>query len=140
MRFAALGTGRLDYIGIYRALGQPLHIFEFGRLLVEHFDEHASDDLAFLLGIALALECLEKTLFCIDTDHAHSHVLRERRHHLIALAQAQQTVIDEHTGELRADGLVQQGCQHRRVDTARKDLTTPYPCPLARGCVPRCPR
>ena len=51
-----LAPGRFDHVRIDRTLRQPFHILELRGLLVEHFDEHASDDLAFGLGIRLAAQ------------------------------------------------------------------------------------
>jgi hypothetical protein len=42
-------------------------------------------------------------------EHVHDH---------IAFVQAQQAVIDEHAGQLVADGAVDQGCSHRRIHAA----------------------
>ena len=48
----------------------------------------------------------------------HAHVLRERLHHLVALAEAQQAVIDEHAGELVADRAMQQRGDDGGIDAA----------------------
>ncbi len=48
------------------------------------------------------------------------HVLSEGVHDLRRLVQAQQAVVDEHAGELVADGAVDQRRRDRRVDAARE--------------------
>ena len=48
----------------------------------------------------------------------HAHVLRERLHHLVAFAEAQQAVIDEHAGQLLADRTMQQRADDGRIDAA----------------------
>jgi len=55
----------------------------------------------------------------------HAHVFGECRHHLIALAQTQQSMIDEYAGQLSADRLVQQRRQHGRIDAARQPQQHP---------------
>ena len=62
----------------------------------------------------------QEALLGIDADDVHAHVLGEGRHHLIALAEPQQAVIDEYAGELRADRAVQERRQHRGIDAARQ--------------------
>jgi hypothetical protein len=42
----------------------------------------------------------------------------EHVHHHVALVEAQQAVVDEHAGELVADGAVDQGRGHRGIDAA----------------------
>ena len=51
---------------------------------------------------------------------SHAERVGEGAHHLVALAQAQQAVIDEHAGELRADRPMQQRRDHRGIDAAGK--------------------
>ena len=47
-------------------------------------------------------------------------VVAEQADHLLALAQPQQAVVDEHALQLIADRLVQQHGHHRGVDAARQ--------------------
>jgi hypothetical protein len=79
-----------------------------------------TDDLALLLRILDPFERREEALGRIHADHVHAHVLGEGRHDLIALVQPQQAGVDEHAGQLRADGLVQQGRDDGGVDAARQ--------------------
>ena len=53
-------------------------------------------------------------------DDSHAEVRSESLHHLIAFAEAQQPMIDEHAGELIADRLVQQRRYNRRIHAAGK--------------------
>ena len=71
-------------------------------------------------GSVDAGERREEALLGVHADHPHAQVLREGAHHLVALAEAQQAVVDEHAGELGADGPVQQRRDHRGVDAARE--------------------
>src|SRR5690606_10280106 len=120
VRLTRLAAGGLDYVGIDRALREPLDAFELRRLLLEHFHEEPADDLALALRVHLSLECSEKALLGVDADDAHAHVLRERLHDLIALAEAQQSMIDEHASELISDRAMQQRSKHRGIDAARQ--------------------
>ncbi len=116
--------------GIDRALRQPLDVLEFRRFLVEHLDEHPADDFALLLRIRFAGQRREESLLGIDANDLDAHVLGKGRHDLIALAQAQQSVIDEYAGQLCADGLVQQRGHHRRIDAARQTQQHPVAADL----------
>ena len=116
MSLARFGARGFDHVRINRALRQPLHVLELGRLLVENLDEHASDDLTLGFRVRFAGERGEEALFGVDAYHPHAHVLGERRHHLIAFAEAQQPMIHEYAGQLRSDGTMQQRRQHRGID------------------------
>src|SRR5258708_5081531 len=75
-------------------------------LPVEALQQRPPVAFALLPRIRLAGGRGQKPLLRIDTNHPHAHVLRERRHHLIALAEPQESVIHEHADELCADGAV----------------------------------
>ncbi len=94
------------------------HVLELGRLLLEDIDEQVADDLALLLRIGHALEALEEAVLGIHPDDINAHVLGEGRHHLVALVQAQQAVVDEHADQSVADCPVQHRRHHRRIDAA----------------------
>ncbi len=123
MGLAGLAAGRLDHVGIDGALRQPLHMAaargcDLGRFLVEDLDEQAADDLALRLRVGHAFQRGEVAIGCIDANHLDAHVLGHGGHHLVAFLPAQQAGIDEHAGELLADGLVQQRRDHRRIHAA----------------------
>ena len=56
----------------------------------------------------------------VDVAQRHLEVVVERLDHLLGLVLAQQAVVDEHAGELVADGAVHEQRRHRRVDAARE--------------------
>lgn len=115
---AGLGAGRLDHVGVDGALGEELHVLQLGGFFVEDFDEGAADDLALLFRVGDAGQAAEELVLGVGADHLHAHVLGEHGHHLVAFVQAQQAVVDEHAGQLVADGLVQQRGDHRGVHAA----------------------
>ncbi len=115
---AGLGAGRLDHVGVDGALGEELHVLQLGGFFVENFDEGAADDLALLFRVGDAGQAAEELVLGVGADHLHAHVLGEHGHHLVAFVQAQQAVVDEHAGQLVADGLVQQRGDHRGVHAA----------------------
>ena len=92
--------------------GQPL------RLLLEHLDEEPADDLALALRVLFAFERREEALRGVDADHADAEVRREGLHDLVALAEPQQAVVDEHAGELVADRAVQERRDDGGIDAA----------------------
>ncbi len=115
---AALGAGRLDHVRVDGALGEKLDVVQLAGLGIEHVDEGAADDLALLLRVGFAGQVGEELVFGVGANHLDAHVLGEHGHHLLAFVQAQQAVVDEHAGQLVADGLVQQRGDHRGVDPA----------------------
>jgi len=117
---AALGASRLDHVGVDGALGEVLDVVQFVGLGIEHVNEGAADDLAFFLRVGLAGQVIQELFFSVGADHFDAHVLGEHGHHLLAFVQAQQAVVDEHAGQLVADGLVQQRGNHGGVNAARQ--------------------
>ena len=78
----------------------------------------AADDLALALGIGHALERLEKARAGVDGVQLQLEVAPENVLHLLALAFAEQAVVDKDALELVADRLVQQRRRDRRIDAA----------------------
>ncbi len=95
-----------------------------GRLL-EDPDELPADDLALLLGVGDAAERAEEPVHRVDSDQPDSGGRDEIPLHLGALAGAQQAVVDEHAGQLVADGAVHQGSRHRGVHPAGQPADRP---------------
>ena len=118
VRFAGLGAGGLDHIRIDRALRQPADCGKLRGFLLENFHEQSADDLPLAFGVRLPFQRVQKAFFGVDADHPHAHVLRKRLHHLIALAEPQQAVIDEHAGQLRTDRPMQQRADDGGIDAA----------------------
>ncbi|MDT4821147.1 hypothetical protein FQZ97_543100 [compost metagenome] len=117
---AGLGACGFDDVGVNGALGQPLGALLLAGLVLEHFDEFTADDLALGFRIGHAGELAHELGGRVDVDDLHAHVLGEGLHNLLAFIQAQQAVVDEHAGELVADGLVDQRGGNRRIDAARQ--------------------
>ena len=120
LRLAGAGAGRLDDVGIDRALGEELDAFETMCLLVEDLDEGPADRLALGLGVGDAGEGAEKACLRVDADDLRAEVLREDAHHRLGFAEAQQAVVDEYAGELLPDRAVQERGDHGGVDSARE--------------------
>ena len=64
--------GGLDHIRVDRALRQEAHAAQLLRLLVEHIDEGAADDLALVFGIRHTREGREEARPGVDADHPHA--------------------------------------------------------------------
>src|SRR5262249_24481392 len=108
VRLAGARAGGFDDVGVDGALRQEAHVLQAVRLLVEYLDEDAANDLALGLRVGHPRESREEARPGIDADHVHAKMLCEGAHHLLRLAEPQQPVIDEHAGELIADGAVQE--------------------------------
>ncbi len=125
VRRPGAATG-LDDVGVQRALHEELDRFALGfglcdqieLHLLEGADELAPDDLALLLRVADTLQMTEEGIGSIHGDQTHAGggdvVLLD----LLALALAEQSVIDEHGGELVADRLVHERRGDGGVDAA----------------------
>ena len=117
--FFAFGAAAFDHVGVNRALGQEggafacgVAGFEFFGFGLENIDEELADDFSLLLGVAHAFEGIEKELAGIDAHHFGVELAREHVHDHVAFVQAQQAVIDEHAGELVANGAVNERGGH----------------------------
>ena len=117
---AASPRARLDDVGVQRALHEEAGVLDVGGHLFEDADEGLPDGLALGFGIGDALEHAEEPVGRLDVDQVHVELAPERLLHLVGLARAHEPGVDEHTGELVADGPVHEGGRHGRVDPARQ--------------------
>ncbi len=101
-----------------RPLDEPAHVPELPRLVLEHADELAADDLPLLFRLLDAGEQLEETHLRFDVDERDPEALAEGVDDLQRLVLAQQAVVDEDARELVADRLVHDQRRDRRVDAA----------------------
>ena len=95
------------------------------RFRLEYVDEQLADGLALDLGIGDASERVEKQRVRLDVDERDIVAVVEQRHHLLRFGEAQQSVIDEHAGELLADRLVDQHRGDRGIDAAGQPADHP---------------
>mmetsp|Transcript_11559 Transcript_11559/g.18596 ORF Transcript_11559/g.18596 Transcript_11559/m.18596 type:complete len:391 (-) Transcript_11559:6-1178(-) len=117
----AAGEGyRLDHVRIERALGQEFGALDLVGVFLEHINEELADDLTFGFRVGLTVEFTKEKFGFIRVDHLQVHVVAEHADHFVRLVFAQQAVVDKHTGELVADGFMQQGCSHGAVNAARQ--------------------
>ncbi|SLH08199.1 Uncharacterised protein [Mycobacteroides abscessus subsp. abscessus] len=100
------------------ALGRALLVDDLAHRVLEGPDELPADDLALLLGIGHALQLTEELVHRVDGHQLGTGGRDEILLHLLALARAQQSVIDEHAGQPVADGALHQGGRHRAVHAA----------------------
>ena len=131
VRLAVPGGGGFNDVGIDRALGEPPDAIEFFRLALEHVDEGRADLLALGFGIVQTPQRLKKDIGGIDGDQARvenvRHAARKRDFDLFTLIQAQEAVVDEHAGELIADGAIEQRGGDAGVDAAGQSEHHPFP-------------
>jgi hypothetical protein len=92
--------------------------------LLEHLDEQFADDLALGLRIALAAQRIRKRSCGIHANHPHAKRCAKVSHDLIALAQTQQSVIDEYAGQLLADRPMQQRGHDRESTPPERPSST----------------
>ncbi len=110
-----VAVARLDDIGVQRALRKEvervLHAGHGSRLDrlrggIEHIDEPLADAFALLLGVGDALEIAEELRAGVDDRQVDVEVIAEGRLDEVALALAQEAVVNEHARQLIADGFV----------------------------------
>ena len=94
--------------------------FQFGRFVFEHINKQAANDFAFLLGFAHPSQLAQEQIAGIDTYHARMQFAFKHFHDHVAFVQAQQPVVYKDASELIANGAVNQGRSHRRIDAARQ--------------------
>ena len=107
-----------DDVRIERALAEKVGVADRLQRLLEHLNEGAADDLAFAFGVADALEPAEEQRGGVGHAQVDVKMFLVEFDHRLALAEAQQTVVDEHTGELAANGLLDEGGRHGRIHAA----------------------
>ena len=117
-RFAA--EAALDHVGVNRALGQEIHSTDLFCLILEHADEFFTDDLALALGGILTGQLLIETIAGVDADKVDVELaaLAKGLTDLLALVLAQQTMVNEHAGQLLANGLCQHSCADAGINAA----------------------
>ena len=125
VRFDGLGLARLraggfDHVRVDGALGQPASVFDFAGFALEYFDKLLADDLALGFRVGHAGQFAHEVLRGVHVNDVDAQMTGKGFHHLFGLAQAQQAMVHEHTGELFADGLVQQRRGHGRIHAARQ--------------------
>jgi hypothetical protein len=90
------------------------------RLLFEHVDEEPPDGLALHLGVGDALQLADEQVLGLHVNEGDVVVVAKQRHDLLGLVRPHQAVIDEHAGELLADGFVDQHRSDGGIDAARE--------------------
>ena len=110
----------LDHVGIERALGEEPGVFDLRRLVGKALDEGMADAAALFLRIDHAGQRRQKLVFRLDHVQVGLEVIAELPDDRFLFVLAQQAVVDEDAGELRADGLGQQRGDDRRIDAARQ--------------------
>ena len=94
-------------------------------MFLKHVDEQLADNLALGLGIANAFQIGQEQLALVSVDQRNIVVVPEHGHHFFRLVLTEQTVVDEHTGQLIADRLVDQNRGDRTVHAARQAANNP---------------
>ena len=79
------------------------------RRLFEGADKFPANDLALGLRVSHSSKCIKELLTSIDDFQTHASCGDEVFFHLLGFSSAQQAVIDEDTGELISDRLLDQG-------------------------------
>ena len=94
--------------------------FQFGRFVFEHIDKQAANNFAFLFGFTDTRQLAQEQIAGIDAYHARMQFAFKHFHDHVAFVQAQQPVVYKNASELIANGAVNQGRSHRRIDAARQ--------------------
>ena len=128
----------LDDVGVERALDQEVGVGDAALGILEDADEQLADGLALRLGLGDAGQLLEEPVGGPHVDELDAEVALERLDDLVALVLAHEAGVDEHAGELVADGLVHERGGHGGVDPAGETADGPARRRPAPG--PRRPR
>jgi hypothetical protein len=116
---------RFDDIRVQRALGQVTDLTDLVGLVLEDFDEAETDPLALDLRVDHPLQFAEKVVGGIDIDDVEFALLLEEAQDRLRFAGPHQAVVDMDAGQLIADGPVDDGGHHRRIDTAGQGAEDP---------------
>ena len=139
----------LDDVGVERALHEELDRLArraaasptiSRSACLEDPDELAADDLALLLGVGDPGERVEEALLARRRRAGRRRSRRRSPLDLLGLALAQQPVVDEHAGQLVADGPLHERRGDRGVDAAGQAADRPAGRRPARGSARPAPR
>ncbi len=108
---------RLDAVGVYRALCQPLDVLDFTCFFIEDVYEAFAYDFALGFGVGDAGQFGEEFGGGIDAYDVEPQSLVVAQD-VGVLVFAQHSVVYEYAGEAVADGAVEQYGGHGRVHTA----------------------
>ena len=95
---------------IFATLRQEVGAANLRRLFFEDLDEFPTDKLALGFGISQSREAHHESGFSVHMDKSDAIVFAKQAHHLFGFAQTHQAMIDEHTGQLIPDCLVNKDC------------------------------
>ncbi|MNM96754.1 hypothetical protein D3C81_1092420 [compost metagenome] len=120
MRFDCLRCCRaaLHDISVQRALREEIKFTQFGRFFIEAVDELVADDFALLLRVVHTGQLAEEPLACVDLHDMNIELADERLHYALGFTLAQQAMVDEHTGQLVANRLMDQHRNYGGIDAA----------------------
>src|SRR5438552_1278583 len=122
-------AGALDDIGIERSLGQEADRATLFRqpqsFFLEDTDKLFADDLTLLLRVDDTGKTSQETLARVDYDERDMQVTTEGIDDLFSLASSQAACIDEDTGELVANGLVNKQGRNTGIHTPRESAYNP---------------
>ena len=110
-------AGAFDHIGVKGALGEVIKGPKPLALLFKHPDEFGANQLALLLGIGDPIKLVDEALPGIDVFDIDVKTLVEKLHQKLGLPFAHEALVNEHAGELIANGLVQQEGEGGGIDT-----------------------
>src|SRR5580704_16175541 len=102
LRWAA-HRARFDYVGIKRALHQPLDfaffLLDAMGLLVEYGDEFDADDFAFFLGIGYARQLAQEAIRGVDCDYVQAELVTQVLLDFFELVLSEYAVVHEHRSQ-----------------------------------------
>ena len=103
----------LNHIGIERALRKEIRTADFLGLFFKDIDEFTADKLALFLWVGHTRKASHKAFLGIDHDQRDVIMVAEQAFDLLTFVQTQQAMIDKYTGQLLANGFVDQDRGHR---------------------------
>ena len=103
----------LDHVWVNSALRQEGNVFQLTGFFIEHLDKGIANNFTLGFRIRYTFQLAQEQVLSVGTDHFNAHVLGEHVHHHIAFVLTQQTIVNENTGQLIADGFVQQRRHNR---------------------------
>ncbi len=123
--------GRLDDVGVERALGEEVDVAEAQGLGLEDGNELAADDPPLLLGVDHSAQRLQEPIGGVDVADVHVEVAVHYGQHALRFFLAQQAVVDEHARQLVPDGAVDERTTRQRADhPTTADLSADALCRL----------
>ena len=107
---------RFDNVCVKGSLRKEVHIFQLASFVIENVNKLVTDDFTFLFWVRNTSQLVKETFCSICFDNVQTKLATQHLHNLIGFSFTEETVVNEDTDELVADGFLKENPNDRRVN------------------------